>query len=636
MVLIKGELMAIQFNTYTDNGPWNRTPHGLIIGDNYETITRTIQEALSKESLEKDLEGNKESQGIIDRALAHIKAVVTDESGDTSNFIDNTAPNDTSVGGMDCINPHHQFGVDDDIRYPAMMTNKQAGVGLGRVYHETYFLNQKNIYLSFGVPQFYGIRDFMATAVDPDQSRIQNNATMEIFQKSRKMILKKALSFNMSFVGMTFIGNVGELLRKTAGTKKINKYYGLKPAMPIYYRMVNTIMSIMAVNMGLYADADTEEEIRSKDQTAFTKGYPPFLTDGPDLYAMLNKRRRKITSDENPKTTDSLIDKIKTIFPPGKNESINKFLAVMDNLITNVDAMSHNLHRHVAFRLESGASPSESVNNQTGQSELASTLNQKASSARDKLFTFKSALADAGMIQNTVKKITETVSKMTEATSLEAVGVILTGNGYIDIPEVWKGSSFTKSVSFDLQLRAKAGDKVSIFQSIYIPLAMLLAAGTPRGIGANAYTQPFLLEAYSAGLYSVPLGIIESISIKRGASEFGWTHTDLPTAIDVTVNIKDLTPVLFMSLLNINEKSVIDQSLEANTGMIDYLNTLSGLSLADRTHKFLRLRRLRRTMQAIARTVVFNPSVFHHELSNTPIARIVAALQFKPYFTPEN
>src|SRR5699024_8216171 len=93
---------------------------------------------------------------------------------------------------------------------------------------------------------------------------------------------------------------------------------------------------------------------------------------------------------------------------------------------------------------------------------------------------------------------------------------ILTGTIFVDIPEIWQSSSFSKNYSFNITLRAPYGDKVSIFQSIYIPLAMLIALAFPRSGGRNAYGTPFLIRAYSSGMFAIPLGIIDSFSITRG------------------------------------------------------------------------------------------------------------------------
>lgn len=642
-------------NTYlSDNDrSWMKAPHGFQIGGDFKSITNTIKESMSKEALEKDLAGDTQSKTLVTRALAYVNDIFTDVKGEDEQkiaYLQNKFPADTSVGGMDCINPHWQFGLDDDIRHPALRTDRKQSEldsetenpadmdiahGLGRVYHEMYYLNQKNIYMSFGVPQFYSLNDFFTEAVDSNQLKLQNDGDLNVFKQLSAMVADKALSFNINVSSMRFsLKNGIELVNKLT-TRKITKYYGMRPSMPIYYRMVNSVMAIMAANMNLYPDAETYREISELDKTFGDKNMPPFLKYGPDIYAMLDKRRSDATGTKR-RTTDNLLELAKKKFPKeSSGEQATRLLSAMEVMYADSDALAHNLLRYIAFRLESGASPSESISNQTGQSELASTVNQKASSARDKTFTYKGVF-EGSALSKTSEWVTGLLSSMVESTKTEALGILISGNGYLDIPDIWKSSSFSKSVSFDLQLRARAGDKISIFQSIYIPLAMLLAAACPRGIGENAYAQPFLLEAYSAGLYSVPLGIIESLSIKRGQNEFGWTHDDLPTAIDVTVTIKDLTPILFMSLVDAAGAADVKNIMDANTGMLDYLNTLSGLDLSDRTLRFKRLKRLRKTMFLMSRNTLFNPMVYSHNLANSWVGRLKAALDFKPYYTPQN
>jgi hypothetical protein len=183
---------------------------------------------------------------------------------------------------------------------------------------------------------------------------------------------------------------------------------------------------------------------------------------------------------------------------------------------------------------------------------------------------------------------------------LSGVSHLLMGSGKVDVPEVWTGASATKNYSFNLALRSPYGDPISIYQSIYVPLSMILAASLPRAVGPNAYTTPFLVRAYSKGMLAVPLGIIDSLTIKRGADQHGWNYQRLPTVVDVSFTIKDLSPAMYMA---IGDDSILDAVMGENSSFQDYLLTLSGIGLQERLRW---LKNIRRRSEALLKTVYAN------------------------------
>lgn len=612
---------------YNDLAPWNKTPHGLAIGETFDNVKDAIEYTVADLGvLDKEIKADPiKKQGIIDRIRAWWKERSSDSQKGKAKYLEVTAA-DTSVGGMDAINPLWQFNVDDDIIHPIHMTNRTPGSesGLGRVYHEMYYTNQRVLYMSFGVPQFYNLAEFFKNAQDPIPTKLMTSGDLGIFSnRMAKMIEGAKLAFSLPLGSENLISSAKSLfVSTTTNARKITKYYGMKPTMPLYYRLVNTMLAQLAVNMGLYPDSDTVKQLtKDADEYKFSKSdLPDVLKFGPDIYSMLDKRRARAVDGGIPRNVDQMIDESKRLINPKSFVELitdpKGKLAQVARFFSPVNDYAHNLLRHVGFRVESGTSITETVNNRTGESPIASSLNQKTSAARDKMFTFEGS-ETAGELADMVNKAITAVTKSNVLTN------IISGNGYIDIPHMWKGSSFTKSYSFDMKLRARNGDPISIFQSIYIPLTMILAAALPRGIGQNAYAQPFLLEAYCSGLYGIPLGMIESVSVKRGLDEFGWTYGQLPTAVDISVTIKDLSPVLFLSLIGGN-KGVFDSIVDANTGMNEYIHTLTGASIMDRTHYMKKKEQLLKITRMIAKNNVYNPLAIQDVVVNSKIARLVA------------
>ena len=168
-----------------------------------------------------------------------------------------------------------------------------------------------------------------------------------------------------------------------------------------------------------------------------------------------------------------------------------------------------------------------------------------------------------------------------------------------------------------------------IFQNCYIPLACLLAAALPRQVGKNSYIQPFLLRAYCRGRFAVSLGIIDSISVRRGSDEFGWTSEGLPTQIDVSWTIKDLSPIIFMGLgggLGDGILPNLSEILESNNNFQEYLSTLSGLGLQERVIAMQQIKRKFKTWLYTSWTTrLLNPYFWGSTIGNIPALQTIMA-----------
>ena len=593
-----------QSNSVGDNSLWEKNPHGFRIGASFSTLKAAIEFASQPDADDKDplAAGNK--QGIkefIDALPASF-----------------TAPNysDTSVGGNDAINALWQFNVDDDIIHPILSTDddlNRCGRGLGRVYNEVYQNNMQMIWFRFGVPKFSKLSEFWLKGANPGVSRLMNEGPgASAYDIGRLFGAGIGLAFALPFLPIT--GAVK--LMRSVEDMPITKYYALRPTMTLYYRMVTTILSQLAVNMGMYPNSDKmaiyEGGELNPDYKPDDKDSGPGIDDpnaipeflrkgGPDIFWIIDKRRRRVT--KVPRSLDDLTEEM------NKKPNQRSWLDVLGQIKDGIDEFSSvakyafGLVDYVGFRIEKGTDASESVNNTTGESSVASTINQKAAAGREKQFSSAGGNVGIPGLDQLIKGGKGVIEGLGAKLGAGAVTTIMTGNGYYDIPEVWKSSSFSKSYSFNIQLRAKYGDPVSIYQSIYVPLAMLLAAALPRGTGKNTYTSPFILEAYARGMFAIPLGIIESMTIKRGLNEHGWTHSHLPTAVDVTLNIKDLSPAFFVSL---GGPELMD-AFKANTTMEEYMATLSGLNIRERTYMSGRLGRRMKTFFKIKKDTIANP-----------------------------
>lgn len=292
----------------------------------------------------------------------------------------------------------------------------------------------------------------------------------------------------------------------------------------------------------------------------------------------------------------------------------------------------------IGFRVDKSTDASESFSNSTQPSAFAEEYNAKVRDMASKSINYglKGEANSGGLLGSIVDTGANFVRGTLQALrSVDFFGITdlaqaaMTGS-YFDAPEQYAGSDFNKSHSLSFQLRSPYGDKVSIYQSIIVPLFCILAGALPRSGGPNSYVQPFLCRVYCKGMFSVPMGIIDSVSIKRGDSEFGWTYDSLPTCIDVSISIKDMSPIMYVCMYD----SLFDDLTGSDSAFNEYLLTLAGIGLFERIaviHKYVR------GIQYMAHKVrnrYFNPMYHAHNISQYAPVQFIAS--FLPYTTIKN
>ena len=286
--------------------------------------------------------------------------------------------------------------------------------------------------------------------------------------------------------------------------------------------------------------------------------------------------------------------------------------------------------QYIGFRIDRSVDASESFSNSTSPSEFAQTFNDGVRNANNQ--QLKSLLSgDTGIpivdgllsqAKGIFQAATDTIEHMTGINFFSNLGSAVVSGAYLDIPEQYAGSDFGKSHSINLQLRSPYGDMISIYQSIIVPLSMILAGCLPRAGGDNSYVQPFLCRVYCKGMFSVPMGIIDSVNVKRGSSEFGWTYQNLPTCVDVSISIKDMSPVMYMTMADGIFTSIIAQ----DSAFKEYMLTLSGVGLWERLSTWHRWQRNITYIARNLRNVIGNPNYWSHSISQWQIVQTAAGI----------
>lgn len=315
------------------------------------------------------------------------------------------------------------------------------------------------------------------------------------------------------------------------------------------------------------------------------------------------------------------------------NPAYKTFFSAQENLI---------------FYLDSLDSISESYGNSTAESSLASQINGFSDQAREIQFLFgKNGNAVADMIASG-SEVTSSISQSLAgaASSIgggivgslaeKGVNTVLNG-GKIVFPEIWSGSTYDHSYSINFKFRSPDNDSLSIFLNVLKPYCKLLALVLPRiqqdaagAYNANAYRSPFLVRAYSKGMFNVDMGLITSMSVTKGATA-AWNDDGLPTQIDVSLEIADLYKSLAMSssepeddeqrgilggLSRINPIVSADnarKNLVANTAYMDFLANVSGLNVGQMMYN----RRLKMYYYLTKSSTVRVPSTMYTHLEQS-------------------
>lgn len=571
---------------------------------------------------------------------------------------------DTSLGGNDAINCYPQFNETDDVAdHPFLITDPAhpGTSGMGRVYSEVYDDQQQIMYITFGIPKFNNITSFYSGAILKELAQVMNSG------------------------GNVTANEIGSLLGEVIGTvvilpvlpliwifhaimgldeAAITKYYDFQSAMPLYYRCVNSMIIHIAVNMGLIQDsffllgggnAITQEQ-QLYDNTVLeqdainaannhTLGLPEiFGKYGFDVYTLLLKKFEYINAgvkfkatESNSNTSDfSLANSTTGDSSTGTASTPSTVTSVGNVDVTATDGGTvkgfvnaflgpvYDAQLYIGFRVEKGLDTSESFTNETGPSSIAQQVNSQIQQTRDTKFSFGNGNI-GGALTSVLQALGGIVSGVASAVHLDNLDQIIAGNGMLDFPDVWKDSSFSKQYSFNMSLRTPYGDPVSILQNLYFPLALLLGGSLPRAVGNAAYTSPFICRAYCKGMFAITLGMITSITIKRGADQFGWNTARLPTCIDVSFQIKDLSPALYMGITDSGSTlSAIAQVFAQNSNYQEYLMTLSGMGLVERIDWLYQMRLKASYLLAQRTTTKLSPFYWGAAFGNTIPARAIS------------
>ena len=679
---------GIAFSSVKDSSSrWQKMAFGVTIGPNYNNYRDALIHHMA--ALMADGEGDKAiTQADIDAKVGEARSKVSEQAKvqpdydvngyKASNPLMFASPSvsDASVGGNDAINPYSAFNMDDDIVHDVTYAKGNSyGWGMGRCYAEMYESKQQILYLTMGVPKYRNLQKWLENATNREMSEMNDIGESKSLFKNVGKLLGGAISLaiQLPWLPLKWAANIISSVHDVS----VTEYFYFRDNMVLYYRYVNSILSEIAVGMGLYGNDPTSENQASQNQQDSEKGHPnnganiqnqqlekyrqnlpTIMQEGPDIFKIMCRRAMRMQKGGRvTKSTDDMVQNINQYAtklsnfqaindgPDKKNPEMEKsgVKQGLKNFWTGLKTGAMEGMNFLGFRIEKCEVANESFSNSTENSPLLNTLNNTVAEKRQKSLDaigqgqgfMAKALAVHRNVSQTIQNVKDIVQgqKSPDAT----IAYLASGNGFFDLPKQWSGSAgMSRSLSFNMKLRARTGgDNVSIFQSLMIPLSCLLAAALPRAAGDSTYTSPFLVRAFCKGMFAVPAGIISTLSITRGSSEFGWSLSKLPTVIDVSFTIEDLSPILFLSIAaGKGAIAAFTQAFANNTKMHEYINTLVGIGAKERYYLMGQLKRRLKTAMLISKNTTFSATYRGYAMGDSSIIRSLAVLT--PYSWVKN
>lgn len=237
----------------------------------------------------------------------------------------------------------------------------------------------------------------------------------------------------------------------------------------------------------------------------------------------------------------------------------------------------------VAFYIDSETQIQETFSNTTGESQLSGAVNGMAAMAREIQFLIGGVAGSKyeemkDNVENATGILNEFTSKYSNIFPMSVVNKltngleVLVGGGQMAFPEIWQDSDFSRSYDVNIKLRSPDADKFSIYINIFVPLIHLIALAAPHQLGTMGFQSPFLVRAFYKGFFNMDMGIITSLNIAKG-DKGRWTLDGLPTEVEVSMSMKDLYQILYISTGE-NPLEVLN-----NTMLLDYLANMCGINV---------------------------------------------------------
>jgi len=497
---------------------------------------------------------------------------------------------DNSIGDAWVVNPPFQFNPNDDVR------SNRSFPEFGRVFNEKIASRYPIVTFEVGTIK-YNTGIIANTALDYDDT---NSSLSKRIRGENIDLTDQIIGAPGALLGLIYKSCLGIVTAPLSWITGSKQYAVFKNDMTLFQSYYEDMIQIVAVHLGLlklpyseFNDSALGNKLindSDEDDPVGPDGKRVSMTqeEAQSLFTGIENDYKKtetdeLSKDDTAKEKVDILDAFRVDKRPtakriagevgGSYMGIRKGL-VMNSILPGRAGTSE--QNYIPFMVGRDVSISESISNSTQANPLAQQLNSKAAeAAADKANNNVSAGGNAASSAgDAIKKKGENFINSMFRGDLKTV---YSGEGRVTLPDMWSDSSFSRSISLNFTFTSPYGHKLSIFENTYLPFLLLMCMTMPRQISKRTYSNPFFIRAYMPGFFSVPMGIIESLSIERGDDKNNWTTDGIPRTIKCSIAIKDLSPVMMFSMA----RSKFFGMFQSNETYSTYLNTLGGLSLIE-------------------------------------------------------
>lgn len=468
---------------------------------------------------------------------------------------------------------------------------------LGHFHSEAFDDNMHVIHMRFGVPAFNSLWRFLNGMYDYNAGKYARTGRGAgvIYNVARIGFGFAGALIGWPIMGLALIDRVGRFFLN----KPSSRFYFLKPTMPVYWDIVQTIVNHLAINRGIIfydspftssSNYSTDDfHVSPQEKAMLHRQFPEIIDeDGSvDVFALMNRAQRQwrrhldVLIKRGLSEPDSIATRLRQSYSDlvggdfGSVKSVrfyDYFKKWMDNpasaaadsdnpwsdmdlagdqnsmgptgITSFLEAEASDGGQWVSFRVNHGGPVSESFSNDFKSSDLGDKINSTGASVRNARFDLGNGNIGDNFVADMVEGVMEGIKSIGHA-ALDTVGLnglaVLGGAAFADFPQYWDRSSANlPSMSYSMDLISPANDPIAQLMNIYIPLAMLLAAALPRSAGKQSHVEPFLCELYDQGRAQTRLGMFKSLSITRGEGNIGWDNRGHYLQVKVNFEIADM------------------------------------------------------------------------------------------------
>ena len=484
--------------------------------------------------------------------------------------------------------------------------------------------------------RLFGLPYQFPEAVDPRESRISytigRNYMKNIIASApiltiipgRPKYLKEMDAEDKNTIAMSLIGSMGERLdplkakmEEARKDKKKYRFYDFKRTYTEYVRYVNILCRVCAAFLDIDKNRDSSGTIIDEDGIMedysygapftsydwrnykftsqsysltrelieepldyFKKYFGAVVEWGADLLGNPTVKKYGETNVDGRGASDWVSNNaivFATDSPVNSEETDN------EENITEGDRYQNCVQFYVSAE---DTSVDETMSNESSESQIASMISDNINTLAQELKFILGG--DTGAIGSVIENVggglaetlTSVLGGLLGGGDITQLGAQLTqymksvGAGEnIIFPKIYQRSDYSKRYSFEINLCATYGCRLSYYLDILVPLMHILALSLPHQVTNNSYSCPFLIKAFCEGHFTCNMGIVSSISITRNMSAEAFNADNVPNEMKVRVDVDDLLSDLMITPQN-------DPVLFlGNSSLIEYLTTMCGLSV---------------------------------------------------------